>query len=317
MKKLLLLLIIPFLSFGQDCFTLCNDPNACNYSPDNICDVFEWTGTDCSVFCSYPAEYYDCEGCINDENNDGICDELESIQILGCTDPNASNFNLEATNNDGSCIYEGCTDNSACNYDSFATIDNGFCQYNGDPCGFSFTEFLYVVPFNPVSLNTGIWSLNCDCININGCDDPEACNYYTNLDPGFVDDDCIYPGDGFGGYISPNGGGGFVIFGECPEISQECECCYRETGEITIEGELCEEYICGCMDESACNYDANALLSNNSCIYDDGCISIPEIFDSKNLLNVLDLYGRETNNNKGYQLHIYDDGSVEKKYVIK
>ena len=39
-----------------------------------------------------------------------------------------------------------------------------------DPCGFSFTEFLYVVPFNPVSLNTGIWSFNCDCININGCD---------------------------------------------------------------------------------------------------------------------------------------------------
>ena len=71
---------------------------------------------------------------------------------------------------------------------------------------------------------------------------------------------------------------------------------------LTIEGAICEEYICGCMDESACNYDSNA--AKHVVIHDDGCINIQEIFDSKNLLNVLDLYGRETNNNKGYQLHL-------------
>ena len=36
----------------------------------------------------------------------------------------------------------------------------------------------------------------------------------------------------------------------------------------------------------------------------------------KNLIATVDLYGRETSN-KGFQLHIYDDGSVEKKYLIK
>ena len=36
----------------------------------------------------------------------------------------------------------------------------------------------------------------------------------------------------------------------------------------------------------------------------------------KNLITTIDLLGRKTTN-KGFQLHIYDDGSVEKKYLIK
>ena len=38
---------------------------------------------------------------------------------------------------------------------------------------------------------------------------------------------------------------------------------------------------------------------------------------NKNLITTIDILGRETANNKGFQLHIYDDGSVEKKYLIK
>ena len=44
-----------------------------------------------------------CDGsCINDTDNDGVCDENEYI---GCTDPSACNYNPEATNDNGSCIY--------------------------------------------------------------------------------------------------------------------------------------------------------------------------------------------------------------------
>jgi len=35
------------------------------------------------------------------------------------------------------------------------------------------------------------------------------------------------------------------------------------------------------------------------------------------LKTTIGILGRETNNNKGFQLHIYDDGSVEKKYLVK
>ena len=43
---------------------------------------------------------------------------------------------------------------------------------------------------------------------------------------------------------------------------------------------------------------------------------IPETHNNKSLLKTIDILGRETTN-KGFQLHIYDDGSVEKKYLIK
>ncbi len=49
--------------------------------------------------------------------------------------------------------------------------------------------------------------------------------------------------------------------------------------------------------------------------------SVASINDNKNinklLLKTIDLLGRETNNNKGFQLHLYDDGTVDKKYLIK
>ena len=43
---------------------------------------------------------------------------------------------------------------------------------------------------------------------------------------------------------------------------------------------------------------------------------IQEIEPLKYLIKTIDILGREATN-KGFQLHIYDDGSVEKKYVIK
>ena len=43
-------------------------------------------------------------------------------------------------------------------------------------------------------------------------------------------------------------------------------------------------------------------------------IELPTI--NKSLITTIDILGRETTN-KGFQLHIYDDGTVEKKYLIK
>ena len=50
----------------------------------------------------------------------------------GCTDPNATNYDASANNDDGSCEYasiEGCIDVTACNYNSSATVDDGSCTY--------------------------------------------------------------------------------------------------------------------------------------------------------------------------------------------
>ena len=47
----------------------------------------------------------------------------------GCTDPTATNYNAEASADDGSCTVEGCTDPNAVNYDSNATVSTE-CIYN-------------------------------------------------------------------------------------------------------------------------------------------------------------------------------------------
>ena len=101
----------------------CTDTNACNYSA---------AATDEDGSCTYPAEnYLDCAGnCLTDEDEDGVCDEIE---VFGCDISTACNYDAAATENDGSCEFTscaGCTDATACNYDPTATLSNNItCTY--------------------------------------------------------------------------------------------------------------------------------------------------------------------------------------------
>ncbi|MFQ6610495.1 MAG: FlgD immunoglobulin-like domain containing protein, partial [Fidelibacterota bacterium] len=60
---------------------------------------------------------------------DPLC--LGDTDVYGCTDPEALNYNPDATIDDGSCIYDilGCTDPDALNYNPEATLDDGSCVY--------------------------------------------------------------------------------------------------------------------------------------------------------------------------------------------
>jgi hypothetical protein len=124
----------------------CTDSTACNYDSN---------ATDDNGSCTYSTEsYLDCNGnCVNDTDGDGICDEVE---IAGCTDSIACDYDSTATDDNGSCTYptesyldcngdclndtdgdevcdeaeiNGCTDTSACNYDLTSTDDDGSCTY--------------------------------------------------------------------------------------------------------------------------------------------------------------------------------------------
>ena len=93
---------------------------ACSYEPDA-----QLPGN-----APTPDAGYDCDGnCLLDTDGDGVCDPFE---ISGCTDPNALNFDVDATEDNGSCILpvEGCTDSSACNYDVTANVDDGSCEFD-------------------------------------------------------------------------------------------------------------------------------------------------------------------------------------------
>ena len=113
---------------------------------------------------------------------------IEAIQsgpIRGCTDPAATNYNPNATQDDRSCVYKpklGCTDPKAENYDPEATEDDGTCRYEPLPgCTDPAAE-----NYNPEATED-----DGSCEYIEGCTNPEAENY----DPEATKDDgsCIMP----------------------------------------------------------------------------------------------------------------------------
>ena len=85
----------------------------------------------------------------------------------------------------GASSVPGCTESSACNYNANATQSDGSCVYPGDPC-------------NDNDSNTTNDTLNsdCDCVGTvseNGCTESSACNYNANATQS--DGSCVYPGD--------------------------------------------------------------------------------------------------------------------------
>jgi hypothetical protein len=88
--------------------------------------------------------------------------------VAGCTDPEAVNYNIEATTNDGSCEYPpdpdipGCTDPVATNYNAEANLEDDSCEYI--------------------------------TLDILGCTDPQASNYEPTAT--IEDGSCIYDGSG-------------------------------------------------------------------------------------------------------------------------
>ena len=74
----------------------CTNTEACN---------FDSSATDHDESsCVYAEQYYNCDGvCLSDSDGDEVCDELE---VLGCTNTEACNFDSSATENDeSSCDY--------------------------------------------------------------------------------------------------------------------------------------------------------------------------------------------------------------------
>ena len=95
-------------------------PRACNY-------ILKPSLRTTTFFGRLPEQHRELYGnCLNDADGDGVCDEEE---VPGCTNPDASNYDPLATDDDGTCIIEGCTDADAQNYDAAATSDNGTCEF--------------------------------------------------------------------------------------------------------------------------------------------------------------------------------------------
>ena len=117
--------------------------------------------------------------------DDGTCD------IVGCTDPIATNYDPTATIDSGECLYEGCDDMSAYNYAPLDPAGTVWDAYNYNLCEFAGCAFA-THPSDPnlASINNGA---------SNGCPPATSTVIPNGIDPtGELDANdmscCDFPG---------------------------------------------------------------------------------------------------------------------------
>ena len=206
----------------------------------------------------------DITGCINaqvfvngvqadDQNGIGFSFTTIEGAVLGCTIPDACNYNPIATVNDGSCVSPSCTNPLACNYLPFGACDTGTCLFF-DECGNCGGNGLLGC-INPLAYNFDP-EAGCDdgsCI-LQGCTNPLACNF--NPEAGFDDGTCLF-------------------FDECGNCGgSELTGCTDDTACNYSPDASCDNNTCtfpGCTDPSACNFDPSAGCDDGSCLFFDEC----------------------------------------------
>ena len=202
-------------------------------------------------------EVFQYTGDCVDLDLDDVCDDLE---VFGCVDAEACNFDEDATEDDDTCQYitcAGCTDDLACNYDENATYADASCQYpeDGYDCA-------------------GVCLADQDGDGV--CDESEiaGCTYAasSNFNPAATDDDgsCVF--DGSTGSLGCTyveacnyDEAASVDDGSCvyPPLGQDCSgnCLNDQDGDG-----ICDEFE-GCTIPTACNYNAAALDNDGCCIF--------------------------------------------------
>ena len=123
----------------------CTDSNACNYNQEAIidngtCGISDDCGT-CHIPCCFDLDALTCDYSVSEENCENFWADFDIVSdpsqnifwntscVLGCTDPEAINYEENAGVDDDSCIYAGCTDPEAQNYCEYCTLDDESCIY--------------------------------------------------------------------------------------------------------------------------------------------------------------------------------------------
>jgi len=154
----------------------------------------------CCTLCDGSDNNNCCEDCIygcmdaaqSNYDANATCDDGSCVPFTyGCTDATATNYNSTVNTDDGSCIWLGCMDDTATNYDATATIDDGSCTYSNVKGCMDDTA----VNYNPLAtLDDG----SCIKPTVLGCTIQFNANGVTasNYDPLATVDDgsCIYLG---------------------------------------------------------------------------------------------------------------------------
>jgi hypothetical protein len=164
----------------------CTALSACNYNPLATVDDFS---------CVFQGDVCDdgLAETINDVYGFDCMCAGEVVSVAGCTEPNACNYDMSATTDDGSCFFigdacddgltetsgdmidadcmcvgevvmtMGCTNADACNYDATATIDDSSCIFPGESCD-----------DGDANTSNDVYNANCECEGTVGVQELEA-----------------------------------------------------------------------------------------------------------------------------------------------
>ena len=249
----------------------------------------------------------------------GINEDDCVFNVQGCTDPEAPNYNPDATIDDGSClepcdcpeVYDpvcgyyfftgqtmtydnlcelecagaylqwegdcsdqpvyGCMDPEALNYDPNATADSGWCVYLPD-CDGATSVILSnngsdTDPFGNIFPGASGFFEGIDGTNNSFVDFiDDAGNVVSS---GCLEDGCynfyVYSGWGTGGYIDVSVDGGDPVTYIIPDDA------FQAVFPFGVNETDCEVFIPGCTDPEAVNYNANATEDDGSCTYPFSC----------------------------------------------
>lgn len=185
----------------------------------------------------------------------------------GCMDPNACNYNANATCDDGTCSYDcyGCTDPQAPNFNPLATVDDGSCCENGN---YLAVQINGLPQWYGIYLNDGNGFLNqylengqfncyadgCYQISITLYDSTEVFDYQLlNFDGDIVSS---------GTFSLQNQAFSFAL--NSTSGCNDPGACNFDPSATCNDGSC--TYDCyGCTDPDAINYDADAILDDGSC----------------------------------------------------
>ena len=226
--------------------------------------------------------------------------------IYGCINPTMFNYCDTCNTNDGSCIevLYGCTDSTMFNFNPLANVDNNTCM----PITYGCTD-----P-SALNYNSSANTEDFSCIPyMYGCTDNTALNYdsLANTDNGSCVDVVV-------GCMDQ------TAYNYDPLANVAANHCHYDAGCITGPGnpywlnDPCYAWVID-VDQYCCDneWDEICQLTYNHC-EGNWVGPLPKRTENKKLIRVTDLLGRPiTNINNQLLLYIYDDGSVNRKIIIK
>ena len=247
----------------------CVDETACNYNSAAEYD---------DGSCEYPLENYDCEGdCNNDVDQDGVCDEDDDcVGSLDCNDVcNGQSEVDECGVCDGGGIADGACDCDGNTEDICGTC--GGTATSDDECGPPAITDGCQLSDNNLYLNDGnvLYNSTSDIAGFQFVIDGATASAAADGDAasaGFTVQAAgsTVLGFSFTGSTVPAGCGTLTTLTLSGDATGLSSIVISDTNGQELDFEYYAGPVLGCMDQTACNYNAAAEYDDGSCEYDDG-----------------------------------------------